>query len=107
MHPREEVWVREGRGGVSQVLSIRSYIPYTTCGWKEVRDLPGTDPAAPGGGQGSPWAQAPSTQLPSRPPGAVGAQHPRQAETKGGRYWGTKSQLPSALKTVQKQQKVL
>lgn len=50
---------------------------------------------------------APSTQLPSRPLGAVGAQHPRQAETKGGRYWGTKSQLPSALKTAQKQKKAL
>ena len=100
--------MREGRGGISQVLSIHSYIPCTMCGCKEAREIPGDKTlllwAVVRGAHGC-RHPAPSSRL--EPLGLLGAQCPWEAETEGGRYWGTKSQLSSALKITHKYLKVL
>lgn len=70
--------MREGCGGISQVLSIFSCILPITCGCKEAKDPPppGTDPAALTVVRGSPRAKAPSTQLLPRAIGDVGLGKP-------------------------------
>lgn len=96
----------ESCGGISQVLTIRSYIPSTTSGCNEARELPRTDPAVPGGGQGVPMGAG--TQHPAlvQSPWGFGGSASQGSWDRGRRCWGSKSQLLQHSRPP-KRQKVL